>query len=308
MPDYFNRYLTLKVWPSGAKDPITLTQDWKITYKVKKCSSAVTMSYNTAEISIYNATSEIRELIAQKYNVVELDAGYVSNHGVIFSGYLYNLVTVKNNTDIVTTLYCATNTQIYGETVNKCVQNVLVTDLIAQICEEHGVSYRLPFKRNDVVQKSYTGSFGKVIAQICREYDISCGLDNGELLFRDRKTTEGDISKSEIKVLTPSSGLLGNPTVTERGVKVKSLLQPFIQVNDYFRLEAPYANYAINNISNTPGLILGNELNVFAHIDTHNYNGVYMALSLTESGDTRGNSWYTEIEGSKVWPEQPNAR
>lgn len=301
MPEYVNRYLRLRMWPSGAKDPIELTQDWKITYKVKKCSSAVTMSYNTAEISIYNATSNLRDLISQKYMVVELDAGYLSNHGAIFAGYLYNLVTVKQNTDIITTLYCASNTQVYGETVNKCVQNISVTDFIAQLCKEHGVSYRLPFKRNDVIKKSYTGSFGRVIALICREYNISCALDNGQLLFRDKKATEGDISASEIKVFTPSSGLIGNPTVTEKGVKVKSLLQPFLQVNDYFRLEAPYANYSINNISNTPGLILGSELNVYAHIDTHTYNGLYMALSITESGDTRGNSWYTEIEGSKVW-------
>lgn len=301
MTKYANRYLSLRMWPDGSKEPITLGVDWKIDFRVRKCSSAVTMSYNIAEISIYNATSKLIELISQKYTIIELDAGYLSSHGVIFSGYLYNLITTKQKTEMVTTLYCATNTQVYGKTVNKCVQNMSVTDFLAQLCEEYGVSYRLPFKRNDIVQKSYTGSFGRVISLICKEYSISCALDNGQLLFKDKSATQEEIKKSEIKVFSPSSGLLGNPTVTEKGVKVKLLLQPFIQVNDYFRLESKYANYALNNLSNTPGLVIGNDINAFAHIDTHNYNGLYMALSVIDSGDTRGNSWYTEIDSSKVW-------
>lgn len=307
MSEYVNRYLRLRIWPEGATDPIVFTQDWKITYRVRKCSSATTMSYNTAEISVYNMTTELRSLIAKKYNVVELDAGYINNHSIIFSGYLYNLATVKQTTELVTTLYCATNTQVYGRPVNKCVQNITVTDLISQLCQEYGVTYRLPFTRSDVVQKSYTGSFGRVIALICKEYNISCALDNGQLLFKDKTAKTKEVEKQEIKVFTPSSGLLGNPSVTEKGIRIRALLQPSLQVNDYFRLEAPYAEYAVNNLSNTPGLVLGDELNVYAHIDTKTYNGVYMALSIIDSGDTRGNSWYTDVEGSKLWPEQSNA-
>lgn len=307
MPEYVNRYLRLRVWPEGAPDPIVFTQDWKITYRVRKCASATTMSYNMAEISVYNMTSELRNLIAKQYLVVELDAGYINNHSIIFTGFLYNIITVKQTTEIITTLYCASDTQVYGKQVNKCVQNMTVTDLLSQLCEEYGVNYRLPFKRSDVVQKSYTGSFGRVIALICKEYDISCALDNGQLLFKDKRAETEEVVNSEIKVFTPSSGLLGNPSVTEKGVRIRALLQPSLQVNDYFRLEAPYADYALSNIENTPGLVLGDELNVYAHIDTKTYNGVYMVLSIIDTGDTRGNSWYTDVEGSKLWPEQTNA-
>lgn len=307
MPDYVNRYLRLRVWPEGAPDPIVFTQDWKITYRVRKCASATTMSYNTAEISVYNMSSELRNLIAKQYLVVELDAGYINDHSIIFTGFLYNVITVKQTTEMITTLYCASDTQAYGKQVNKCVQNMTVTDLLSQLCEEYGVNYCLPFKRSDVVQKSYTGSFGRVIALICKEYDISCALDNGQLLFKDKRAETEEVINSEIKVFTPSSGLLGNPSVTEKGVRIRALLQPSLQVNDYFRLEAPYADYALSNIENTPGLVLGDELNVYAHIDTKTYNGVYMALSIIDTGDTRGNSWYTDVEGSKLWPEQTNA-
>lgn len=304
MPKYVNRYLRLKVWPNGAKEPITFTQDWKITFNVRKCASAITVSYNTAEINIYNMTPQLRDLLSQKYMIVELEAGYLDDYTTIFAGYLYNLITVKNATELVTTLYCGSNTQAFGKTVNKCVQNVSVTDLIAQLCEEYGVSYRLPFKRDDVVQKSYTGSFGRVLALICKEYDILWTIENGQALFRDRKVAENQVKNSEVRVFTPISGLLGNPQVTEVGVRIHTLMHPALQVTDYFRLEAPYTEYSINNISTTPGLILGNDLNVYAHITTHTYNGLYMALSINVSGDTRGNAWYTDVEGSKIWPQQ----
>lgn len=307
MPNYINRYLLLNIWPKNAKEAVTFDQKWKISFRIKKCASSDFLSFNTAEISVYNMTEDLRNLLSSKEMLVELNAGYDSMHNVIFSGRINNVITTKQTTEIVTTFYCASDIRAYTEMENICVQNVAVTDLIAQLCDKHGVSYRLPFQRTDIVKKSYTGPFSKVLALICKEYGISYAIDDGQLLFRDRTVTENEIAQSDIKVYTPNSGMLGNPTVTDVGVRFKALLQSSVKVNDYIRLYAPYADYNLNNLTNSPNLVLGNTLNTAAHINTQTYNGVYMVLSVIHTGDTRSNSWYTDIEGSKFWAKSAYA-
>ena len=308
MPNYINRYLMLNIWPENSLEAISFGVDWKITFRIKKCASSDFLSFNMAEISVYNMSSELREKLSSKNLLIELNAGYDSMHNVVFSGRVNNVTTVKQTTELITTFYCVSDTRSYTDLVNICVQNVSVTDLIAQLCDKHGVSYRLPFKRTDVVKKSYTGPFSKVIALICHEYGISCAMDNGQLLFRDRKATEETLDNAIIKVYTPNSGMIGNPTVTEVGVRFKALLQSDLKINDYFRLYAPYADYNLNSLDTRPNAVVGNELNAMAHIDTRTYNGAYMVLNLTMNGDTRGNAWYTDVEGSRIWPKQYNAR
>lgn len=307
MPNYINRYLRLSITPDKANEPVIFGQDWKITFRVRKCASASILSYNQAEISVYNMTSEMRNMLSTKYMPVTLDAGYESMHGIIFTGSVYNITTVKRATELITTFYCVSDTRAYENLVNECVSNITVKDLIARLCEQYGVSYSLQTTRNDVVQRSYTGVFSRIIALICYEYGISCALDNGQLIFKDKKSDEQTISSSNIKVYTPNSGILGNPTVTEIGIRFKALLQHDLQVNDYFRLEAPYAEYNLNELQRAPGMVEGGNVNALAHIDTHTYNGAYMVLNLIETGDTRGNSWYTEVEGSRIWPKQTYA-
>lgn len=303
MPNYVNRYLRLSILPENAKDPVIFAQNWKITFRIRKCASASFLSYNTAEISIYNMTSELQDKLSHRDLPVRLEAGYEEMHDIVFVGTVFNATTIKKTTEIITTLYCVSNTRAYENLVNICVQNMTVKNLIEKLCKENGVSYSLQTKRNDIVQKSYTGPFNKVIVKVCNDYNIGCGLDNGRLVFKDKTVKDTTISTTEIKVFTPNSGMLGSPTVTETGVRFKSLLQPTIQVNDYFRLEAPYADYNLSALDQAPGMVEGGNLNVLAHIDTRNYNGVYMALSLIFSGDTRGNSWYTEVEGSRIGPK-----
>ena len=307
MSNYINRYLKLNIWPEGSKTAITFDQSWKIVFRVKKSASADFLSFNVAEISVYNMNSQLRDKLSNKNLLIELIAGYETKHNVIFTGVISNVTTVKQTTEMITTFYCVSNTRSYAVPVNVCVQNVSVTDLLAQLCEQYGVSYRLPFKRSEVVQKSYTGVFSQVISLICRDYGISCAMDNGQLLFRDKKATEDSINKSYVKVYSPNSGILGNPTVTETGIRFRALLQPNLKVNDYFTLYAPYADYNLNSLDTRPNAVIGNELNSLAHIDTKNYSGAYMALNLVMSGDTRGNAWYTDVEGSRIWPRQAYA-
>lgn len=303
---YVDRYLRLSIWTEFMDSPITFNVDWKIVFRIKKHASVDFLSFNTAEISVYNMNSTLRKYLSNKNMRISLVAGYVKLKDTIFEGVINNVVTVKQGPDLITTFYCSSNTAAYSYPVQKCVQNVSVTTLISNLCKEYNVPYVLPFTKSDIVTKSYTGTFAKVLALICKEYNISCGIDNGTLIFKDKSVDIEDIKDTESTTLTPTSGLLGNPVVNDRGVNVKTLLNPHLKVNDYFTLYAPYAEYNLDALTTTTDKVLGDKLNAFAYIDTKNYNGTYMILSIVVSGDTKGNTWYTDIEGSRIWPK--NAR
>lgn len=308
---YVNRYLKVTLTlidDDGQPIQRSFGVDWRITFRIRKSASSNYLSFNQTEVSIYNMSSLYREWCAQKGMTITVDAGYQDKHACIFDGVVNNVAHSKNGTDIVTTFYCSSNIRNYEKPVQVSVQNMTVTDLLKKICTENNVNYVLPFTRSNVVAKSYSGTLAKVITMICFDYDISAGIDNGTLIFKDKNKKANDIKEPEILTFTPLTGMLGSPTANDRGVSFQTLLNSDIQVNDYFNLYAPFANFNYGNLNLRPDTVMGGTLNATAHIDTRSYNGLYMALSLEFQGDTRGNAWYTNIEGSRIWSKEQKER
>lgn len=300
---YFRMTLRQHLLDSSAAPAVkdfVFDENWKITFRIRKAASLDFLSFNTAEISVYNMTSSMRAEIASAPVTVNIVAGYKDFKGQIFNGTIANMVTVKQGSDLVTTLYCVSDTQSYSQGVSISPQNIPVTDLLSQLCNKYGIAYRLPFSKSEIVQKSYIGSVSRVIALICYDFNISVGIDDGVLLFRDKSVTNEQIKETDALTLTPDSGLLGNPTVTDLGTNVHAFIQPSIRVNDYFRLYAPYAEYDLGNLTLRANTVTEGSLSALAFINTNTYNGVYRALSIVHSGDTRGNAWYTDIQGARL--------
>lgn len=304
---YINRYLRLTIQNRLTANPMIFDDSWKIVFNIHKLASSNYLSFNTAEISVYNLTSEYRTTLSQTNYSITLDAGYQEKHGVVFEGVINNVAHVRQGTDIITTFYCASNTSQYDKDASASVQNMTVTDLISMLCEKVSVNYELPFTRSEVVSRSFIGTFAQVIASICSDYRISAAIDNGTLIFKDKEKDPSTINKASIYTYTPDTGLLGNPMINERGVSFRSFINSDAQVNSYFKLYAPYAAYNLGNLTRRPNTVVGGSLNAMAFIDTQSYEGLYMMLSLSVSGDTRGNTWYTDVEGSRIWNREAYA-
>lgn len=304
---YVNRYLKVTV-----RDPQNTARVynelWRIVFRVRKSASSNYLSFNQTEVSIYNLKSKERDWIAREGMTITVDAGYRELHANIFDGVVNNITHTKNGTDIVTTLYCSSSIRNYENGVNVSIQNMTVTDLLKKICEENNVSYSLPFTRANIVTKSYSGTLAKVISMICADYNISAGVDNGVLIFKDKNTPSDEVKQDQTRTFTPTTGMLGSPTMNDRGISFQTLMNADIQVNDYFNLYAPYSNFNLGNLNQRPNAVTGGVVNATAHANVHSYNGLYMALSLEFQGDTRGNAWYTNIEGSRVWSKEQLAR
>lgn len=299
---YKDRYLLLEVWPKYADKPVTFNADWKITFDVNKNASSDYMSFNTAEISIYNMRSDTREFLATEEPKVRLSAGYQDLNGVIFEGIVNNITVEKEKGDIITTLFCSSDLTALSNDVSDTINGISVYDYLTNLCKKNGIS--ISMKKTDKSINEYTvdGSVSQTISRICSLFGLSYSLDNGVVRIVDKDISSEDVREDEIIVVTPTTGLIGNPNITEEGCNIKTLLDCRYHVNGYYRLEAPFAAYNLNNLTLRPNAVVGGELNALAFVDEHTYNGTYMILSMQFNGDTRGNAWYSSIRGSKLWP------
>lgn len=299
---YKDRYLLLEIWSKYADKPVTFNVDWKITFDITKNASSDYMSFNTAEISVYNMRSDVRELLSEYGLKIRLSAGYKELNGVIFEGVVNNVTVEKETNDIITTFFCASDLTALSNDVSDTLNGINVTDYLTNLCKKNNISLDIKRINKSITQYTIDGSVSQTIARVCSLFGLSYSIDNGIIRIVSKDISADDIKEDEIIVVTPTTGLIGNPNITEEGCNIKTLLDCRYHVNGFYRLEAPFAAYNLNDLTLRPEAVIGGELNALAHIDEHTYNGTYMILSMQLNGDTRGNAWYTSIRGSKLWP------
>lgn len=87
----------------------------------------------------------------------------------------------------------------------------------------------------------------------------------------------------EVINLSPESGLIRTPEQTDNGVKAKCLLNPLLNLNKMVYIDNALVKEQVHSVGQYYPRLRG--------------NGVYRILTLTHTGDTRGNDWYTEFTG-----------
>jgi hypothetical protein len=131
-------------------------------------------------------------------------------------------------------------------------------------------------------------------------------LDNGKFIAI---TNEG-YRKTEVVVLSPSTGLIGLPEVTPQGIQAKCLLNPKLMLGGLVKIDSKL----LSGVAYTPGSASkvdanGNVVGGESGGKVYNNNlwrqqletaytspiGQYKILMMTYTGDTRGNPWYCDL-------------
>ena len=125
------------------------------------------------------------------------------------------------------------------------------------------------------------GNTGDYMRQFAKNEDALFFIDDGKVNLV--KAT--DPPRGQVVSLSPSSGLIGTPEMTEDGIKGKCLLNPMLKLNGLVHI----ANTHVELTSDFA--LSGGKLN------TNIYTGIYKIIQFTHTGDNRGNDWYTEFVG-----------
>lgn len=258
----------------------TLRVAFKITKNIYK------ETLNTAEVTIYNLSTEHRALLQEKNTPCLLEAGYVGTSSQIFEGQLNIANHTKDGTDWITKFHSVDGMQAVQESrVNESLgPGTTVAQAVNSLAKSLGVGVGNSIQQlSKSLPRPGMGTFQKGISMSGRAYDVlgslmaSCGLDmsiqDGALQVLPPDEANGD----QVIVLDQEHGMIGNAEEGEDKQKkptvlVKSLLQPKMR----------------------PGSTI--------YLNSRNANGFYRIENVIHSGDNWGQDWNSDLILGQITP------
>lgn len=264
MPELYLREAFLTV---GTKQFST-----RIAFEIKKNDDS---DPNKAKISLYNLSPDSRSYLEKTEEQMRLEAGYNGDLGVIFWGDIAKkgVKHERKGGDIVTTLQCGDglielqNAHIEISLSEGASCRQIIDRALAAIGLNLSVVSGVP---NNQYSNgfSYSGTVKNLLDKICLFLDLKWSTQNNTIQIYPE-----DGSATELAVLLNSStGLIGLPSKTDKGILVRSLLNYRLVPGGKFKLETK------------DGSKTG--------------SGTYTIVSVRHVGDTQEGDFYTEAEGT----------
>ena len=211
----------------------------KIEFNISK---SISSTANTADITIYNLAESTRNGIGKEFDAITLEAGYAppggaGNVGIIFKGAVRDVEHRREGPNIKTIISCGDGDAAFRRaTISKSypagtpVKDVI--DDIAKEMEAKGLA-RGEFKYPEALEgKTFKRPYA-ACGSCVRELN-TIGRGNGFYWSSQNETLEiipGDGFVGTVAVISPETGMIGTPAITDNGVRVSALLNPEIRPN-----------------------------------------------------------------------------
>ena len=166
------------------------------------------------------------------------------------------------------------NISINAQQNSRAVVNAIITKSSQQTGQGYLVDTTIKYPRGKVM----FGMSRDYLEQIARSENSRYYMEDGKVNI---VSAEG-FKKGNILAFGPKTGLINSPQQTSQGVSCDVLLNPNVSLNTLFYLD----NRKVQGFQYTPGQPVRS-------LDT---NGIYRAITVTHTGDTRGDTWNTHIE------------
>jgi hypothetical protein len=252
--------------------------------------SATVQTPKHANIRIYNVSDDTANRIRNEFTALFLQAGYEGSYGQIFGGTIKQLRRGRESaTDTFIDLLAADADEPYNWAV-------VSTTLAAGWSQTDYHKALLQTMSDYGVKAGYTPAFapaqlprGRVLYGMTRDNmralagSAGCHwtVQDGQL----HMVPVDGVLPGDAIVLTAQTGMIGVPVQTVDGIVVRSLLNPNIQPGRRIRID----NASIQQAQFGPDYTA---LNVFPSLDA---DGFYKVYALSNSGDTRGTNFYSEM-------------
>lgn len=237
--------------PSGDKEIRNISIHGRITRKMSETGSTAKISIaNLAREDVEYLTTYVSPYVDQsKRKRINVFAGYEST-GVaqIFGGDIYSALP-EGMPD--TWLNIEAKTEYFNQQniITFSTSDTTAKNLAVNIANQLGVNLVWRSKSQKLIDAfNFAGAKAKLIYKYNLVDTFRAFIDNGNLYVIDideetpEEKTDSNISNTKksgyIKLITPSTGLIGLPQPDEFGVKVKILLDPSVKLGDWFKLES----------------------------------------------------------------------
>lgn len=272
----FDRRCRVTVGPSGG-DGIQVDERFRIEFRVIR---TVGREMNTMTAAIYGLSERTRAELMQfgRDAVLQVEAGYRDGLEVLAIADVTRKRIRRAGTEIISEIECEDGARLLRDRkINlSFAAGTPVERVLARIAEELAVGVRetgVVVAGEYLEGVSFSGPVGEVLDKVTGKAGVTWSIQDGMLQILDRVAESQDRGM----LITPETGLLGSPErieeedrITERrrgvGYRIRTLLRPKARPGERLVLRA-------------------------ADVDE-----VLRIDSLEHTGDTRGETWVTEIE------------
>jgi hypothetical protein len=252
--------------------------------------SATVQTPKHANIRIYNVSDATANTIRNEFTAVFLQAGYDGSYGQIFGGTIKQMRKGRESaTDTFVDILAADSDEAY----NWAVVN---TTLAAGWTQTDYHKALLQTMASYGVKAGYTPEFsdkalprGKVLFGMTRDnMRALAGAAGSQWTVQDGQlhiVPTDAVMPGDAIVLTAQTGMIGIPTQTVDGIVVRSLLNPNIQPGRRLQLDNASIQQAQFGADYTA-------INNYPSLDA---DGFYKVYAVSQTGDTRGTNFYSEM-------------
>jgi hypothetical protein len=303
----------------GHSEPGLDLSNLRCNFSIQKTTNSTP---NVFYARVYNLAPETLAKVIE-FTRVRVLAGYkYANYGLVFDGTVVQYRRGKENpVDSYIEIHAADGRTINDATIaTSFPKDSTKADIYKKLQEE-----RLALDKTEKVgttdykqwqdkiqrMRVLAGHVRNYERQLHQEDDMHGWTENGEYVTI-LKTAYLD---SEAVVLSPKTGLVGQPEVTPQGIQIKCLLNPRLKLGGLVKLDTNI----ISGVAYTPGTASKTDANgqvipgdpTGGMIEDENLQmanfggqletaytspkGRYKILLMTISGDTRGNPWYCDL-------------
>ena len=278
-----------------SSDKIFDVSDLRIQFSIRRCA----LYYpNQAIIQIYNLNADTENAIIQQGYRVVVEAGYQSNYGQTFDGTIIKCIRSKQNgVDFVLSILAIDGDQFLNEGFCSFsyAKGQTARDVVNGACNKASnpisLGYASPALDSIVLSKggNVYGQPKKTLADMAKTINGTWFIDNGKLYMFSYSDSADKLpgGLTQAVELNPKTGLLGNPQQVNYGVQARCLLNPKIMPYGLIHIPSRYITEQMAQIGTfSQGL---------PYPYTLDPNGIYRVCSVTFTGDTRGNEWYSDV-------------
>lgn len=236
----------------------------RVTFEVTK---GVSSKANTFKIKIYNLNESHRNSIGQELDTVKLEVGYTppdgtTNIGIIAQGKIRDYQHDRDGPDIITTVSCGDGDKAFrNATISKTIPKGtplkdVVNDLHMEM-RKQGIKkgeWEFPEKfKEEKTKRPYSmcGSCTQELDTLGRGHGFYWNIQNETM-----EIIPGDGALPGMILISPETGMIGTPTITDNGIKVKALINPDARPNrqvkvdsEQLRMNKKAEKYRISEIS-----------------------------------------------------------
>jgi hypothetical protein len=279
----YDRQIEIKI---GNENETLTIRDLRVTFKVEKDIFGIP---NIAKFEIYNLAEETRSKIEKEFTKIEVNAGYVDNVSLLFSGQLTYIFHNRVRENIVTELYAADSrfnyiNSFFSNTYSDSVQYSKIFDDVITTFDDvsPGDLSAIPEKNNSLFGSTFFAPSRAVLDNLCDDLSLRWYIENQKINVIEKN---GTLSNTQELVFNQLNGMVGSPIITEIGINLTVLLTPQIRVGSIIEVETVNATVQLSNY-------------FFSQLKPTKGSGKYRVDRVVHFGDNFGQNWITTIEGT----------